>query len=121
MNRIPSLLTWAMLAAGATLSPVVAADDAAKTKPVRIALVGDSTVASYPKPPADRPDLAGWGQVFGECFTDQVSIINHAASGRSSKSFLAEGRWEPVLDAKLYSTEDSPSGSGPGGPRVRRC
>ena len=53
---------------------------------VRLLLIGDSTVASYPNPPADKPDLTGWGQVFGEFFTDKVEVINHAKSGRSSKS-----------------------------------
>ena len=67
---------------------------------VRIALIGDSTMASYPEPPADRPDLTGWGQVFGEFFDSRVEILNQAVSGRSSKSFLKENRWKPVLDAK---------------------
>jgi lysophospholipase L1-like esterase len=64
---------------------------------VKIAMVGDSTMASYPKPPDDRPDLTGWGQVFGERFTDRVEVVNHAASGRSTRSFMAEGRWRRVL------------------------
>jgi lysophospholipase L1-like esterase len=64
---------------------------------VRIALIGDSTVSNYPNPPVDKPTLSGWGQVFGEFFKDTVTIQNHAASGRSSKSFRAEKRWEPVL------------------------
>jgi len=64
---------------------------------VRIALIGDSTVASYPNPPADRPDLTGWGQVFGEFFDEHVTVINHARSGRSSKSFMREGHWEKTL------------------------
>ncbi len=66
----------------------------------RVALIGDSTVASYPNPPADRPDLTGWGQVLGEYFTDQVEVINHARSGRSSKSFIREGHWKKTLALK---------------------
>lgn len=69
-------------------------------EPVRIALIGDSTVASYDKPPADRPTLTGWGQVFGEFFDDSVEISNFALSGRSSKSFLREGHWPKPLAAK---------------------
>lgn len=82
--------------------PLLAAPGFARAdeKKVRIAMVGDSTMASYPNPPKDRPDLHGWGQVFGEFFTDRVEILNHAASGRSTKSFVAEKRWEKVLDAK---------------------
>lgn len=67
---------------------------------VSIAIIGDSTAASYPKPPADRPDLTGWGQVLGEFFTDQVEVINHARSGRSAKSFLREGHWKKTLALK---------------------
>ncbi len=69
-------------------------------KPIKIALIGDSTVASYAKPPADRPDLTGWGQVFGEHFTDRATVVNSALSGRSTKSFRRENHWQPVLDAK---------------------
>ncbi len=64
---------------------------------LRVAIVGDSTVASYSNPPADRPDLTGWGQVFGEFFDDEIEVLNHARSGRSSKSFLREGLWEKTL------------------------
>lgn len=69
-------------------------------KKVSVAIIGDSTAASYPKPPADRPDLTGWGQVFGEFFTEQVEVINHARSGRSSKSFIREGHWNKTLALK---------------------
>lgn len=88
---------WAIL-----ITAMACGDELPRVQPpkVRIALIGDSTVASYEKPPADRPDLTGWGQVFGEYFSDRVEMRNFALSGRSSKSFLAEGRWQPVLDAK---------------------
>lgn len=64
---------------------------------IRILMIGDSTVATYTKPPQDRPDLTGWGQVFGEFFNDDVTILNRAASGRSSKSFIKEGRWKKAV------------------------
>jgi lysophospholipase L1-like esterase len=57
-------------------------------------------MASYPNPPKDRPDLHGWGQVFGEHFTARVEILNRAASGRSTKSFVAEKRWAKVLEER---------------------
>ncbi len=79
---------------------VLSAQGADANDRVRIALIGDSTVASYANPPKDRPDLTGWGQVFGEFFTDRVEVQNFALSGRSSKSFLREKRWQPVLDTK---------------------
>ena len=30
--------------------------------------------------------------MFGECFDNRVKVLNHARSGRSTKSFIAEGR-----------------------------
>src|SRR5689334_5798246 len=75
-------------------------DDAKAPRLLRIALIGDSTVASYPKPPEDRPTLTGWGQVLGESFDDKVEVLDHARSGRSSKSFLSEGLWMKVLEEK---------------------
>lgn len=59
----------------------------------RILLAGDSTVASYKAP---EPSV-GWGQVLNEFCTDQVEVINLAASGRSTKSFVEEQRWEGLL------------------------
>lgn len=67
---------------------------------IRIAIVGDSTAASYPNPPSDRPDLTGWGQVFAEKFNEQVEVLNHAKSGRSSRSFMREGHWDKTLADK---------------------
>ncbi len=68
--------------------------------PLRIALVGDSTVSTYSNPPADTPGLTGWGQVFDEFFNDKVTVLNFAVSGHSSKSFIREGLWRKTLDAK---------------------
>ncbi|MFH1303710.1 MAG: rhamnogalacturonan acetylesterase [Planctomycetota bacterium] len=80
--------------------PFSSAATFANEPPIRILLIGDSTVATYNKPPKDRPDLTGWGQVFGEFFNDNVTILNHAASGRSSKSFIKEGRWKKAVAEK---------------------
>ena len=59
---------------------------------MKIYICGDSTAASYPDSMAP---LTGWGQVLGQ-FLDGVEIRNHAMAGRSSKSFLAEGRLQKV-------------------------
>jgi lysophospholipase L1-like esterase len=69
-------------------------------KRLRIVLVGDSTVASFAKPPADRPTLTGWGQVLGDFFNEKVEIVNLARSGASSKSYLRLGLWQQAIDAK---------------------
>ena len=89
-----------MQAQAAAVSQESAVNTGFDLRPIKIAMIGDSTMASYPKPPEDRPSLTGWGQVFELSFNDQVKVSNHAQSGRSSKSFLREGRWEPVLREK---------------------
>jgi lysophospholipase L1-like esterase len=62
---------------------------------VRLFLIGDSTMADKPLiGTAER----GWGQVFPLFFGRGVVVENHARNGRSTKSFIAEGRWQMVLD-----------------------
>ncbi|ARK29532.1 rhamnogalacturonan acetylesterase [Halalkalibacter krulwichiae] len=60
---------------------------------VRIFIAGDSTASNYDQSKFPR---AGWGQVIGSLLTKEVSIHNHASSGRSSKSFVEEGRLEKI-------------------------
>jgi lysophospholipase L1-like esterase len=66
------------------------------TNPPTIFMIGDSTMADKPLEPA-QPER-GWGQMLPLYFQDNVRIVNLAKNGRSSKSFLDEGRWQPVLD-----------------------
>ena len=96
LNRAAAILV-VLICGVAIRGALSAAEPAGAPRPVRILLIGDSTVASYPKPPADRPDLTGWGQVFGEFFTDNVAILNHARSGASSKSFFQLGLWSKAI------------------------
>ncbi len=68
----------------------------AQTKPtshpveLKIALAGDSTVT----------DNAGWGGAFAKFFDERVQITNISKGGRSSSSFIQEGRWQQILDLK---------------------
>lgn len=66
------------------------------TESTTVHLVGDSTAAE--KEPDERPET-GWGTPFAERFDDAVAVENHARNGRSTRTFLEEGRWEPVLRA----------------------
>ncbi|RKN84065.1 rhamnogalacturonan acetylesterase [Paenibacillus ginsengarvi] len=59
-------------------------------------LAGDSTVSSYG---ASAAPMAGWGQMIGELFQDGVQVRNEARGGRSSKSFIGEGRLAPIAEA----------------------
>lgn len=59
---------------------------AADLKPVRVILVGDSTMATR----------SGYGDALCSRFIAPVSCINLARGGRSSGSFRAEGLWAHV-------------------------
>ena len=59
---------------------------------MKIYVCGDSTAASYT--PEEAP-ITGWGQVL-EAFTGGVPVVNRAMGGRSTKSFLAEGRLQKI-------------------------
>jgi lysophospholipase L1-like esterase len=64
-------------------------------EPVRVFMIGDSTMADKPLiGTAER----GWGQVFPLLFESNVVIENHARNGRSTKSFITEGRWQTVCE-----------------------
>ena len=61
---------------------------------ITVFMIGDSTMAD--KPLNDNPER-GWGQLFPQYFTDAVQIKNYAVNGRSTKSFIKEGRWDSVM------------------------
>jgi DNA sulfur modification protein DndE len=61
---------------------------------VTIFMIGDSTMAD--KPLNDNPER-GWGQLFPQYFTGDARIRNYAVNGRSTKSFIREGRWDSVM------------------------
>jgi lysophospholipase L1-like esterase len=67
-----------------------------QNRPVHIFMIGDSTMAD--KDPKAEPER-GWGQMLQSFFNDAVKVSNHAVNGRSSKSFMDEGRWQVVLDS----------------------
>lgn len=57
-------------------------------------LVGDSTLAD--KPRSTFPER-GWGQMLRDFAVPPLRVDNHAMNGRSTKSFIDEGRWDEVL------------------------
>ncbi len=57
-------------------------------QPVRIILVGDSTMAVH----------SGYGPGFCALVSDAVTCLNMAKGGRSTSSYRAEGSWKAVLD-----------------------
>lgn len=82
--RLPlALLAAASLALCAPMAPPV------------IHMVGDSTMADRPDP--EKNPYRGWGQLLHRFLDDSVVVRNHAVNGRSSKSFIDEGKWAAVL------------------------
>lgn len=83
--------TLLLLAAALILFSAFRADKSVIT----IFMIGDSTMANK-KIDGGNPER-GWGMVLPGFFSEDIKIDNHAANGRSSKSFISEGRWEKVI------------------------
>ena len=60
-----------------------------------IFVIGDSTAAN--KDISGGKQERGWAMALQAYFDDHIIIDNHAVNGRSSKSFIDEGRWDKVL------------------------
>ena len=67
-------------------------------KTTTIFIIGDSTAAK--KDLSKGTPERGWGMAL-QCFFDStfIRVDNRAVNGRSSKSFIDEGRWDQVLAA----------------------
>lgn len=84
-----------------------------KHEPVKVYLIGDSTVADYALEGnymEKRYPLMGWGQVFQQFLSkdslknlnrlisgDSALVVDKAKGGRSTRSFFEEGRWKEIL------------------------
>ncbi|MET0393318.1 MAG: rhamnogalacturonan acetylesterase [Chitinophagaceae bacterium] len=78
----------------AALLLVLAGARPAKKK-ITVWLIGDSTmsvkdVKAYPE--------NGWGMPFVYFFDSSVTVDNRARNGRSTRSFMEEGLWTPVVN-----------------------
>jgi pectinesterase len=74
----------------ASLNSLIAAGPVSNT-PIKIILIGDSTTT----------DRSGWGLGFKQFVdTNRAECINLAMGGRSSMSFMKEGRWTNALALK---------------------
>ncbi|WP_461106059.1 rhamnogalacturonan acetylesterase [Spirosoma koreense] len=61
---------------------------------ITVYLIGDSTMAikqvkAYPE--------TGWGMPFVYFFDETVTVDNRAQNGRSTRTFIEENRWQPVV------------------------
>jgi lysophospholipase L1-like esterase len=63
----------------------------------RLFVAGDSTAQTYD--PANTV-MHGWAQDLQPLFNaDSLVVVNHAIGGRSSGTFIAEERWQKIVDA----------------------
>ncbi|HEX2202613.1 MAG TPA: pectate lyase [Longimicrobium sp.] len=85
-----------VLSAVRALPLLLLAAFALQERPVALHLAGDSTLA--PKRASRRPET-GWGERLQEHFDpDRVRVVNHGRNGRSTRTFLDEGRWRGLVD-----------------------
>ncbi len=82
-------MLWSGMDKIVPLCDMLSSDDTVSS--VRIA--GDSTVETYAENSETR---SGWGQVIGDFLAD-TAVKNYAISGRSTRSFINEGRLDTVL------------------------
>ncbi len=62
---------------------------------VTVYMIGDSTMSikdkkAYPE--------TGWGMPFANYFDTTITVDNRAKNGRSTRTFITEGLWQPVAD-----------------------
>ena len=65
-------------------------------KKLKVYLIGDSTMCEYEP---TRAPITGWGMPFKYFFDSSVTIDNRAKGGRSTRTFISENRWQPIVDA----------------------
>lgn len=63
-------------------------------KLTRIFIAGDSTAQGYD---TIRTLQRGWGQYLDGYFDASVEVVNLAKAGRSSGSYIQEGRWDTLI------------------------
>lgn len=67
-----------------------------KSKPV-FYIIGDSTVKNGDG--TGKSQQWGWGSFIANYFdTTKMGVQNHAIGGRSSRTFITEGRWNRILE-----------------------
>ena len=59
----------------------------------QVFIIGDSTVTD------NTPPFRGWGWALPRFLREEIRVFNHAESGCSTRSFLAENRFAPVEEA----------------------
>lgn len=94
MSNNPDLKPLQQMMVGVALPTVNVKRE--KGKPV-VFITGDSTVKNKDK---DKDDMWGWGSQAGIIFDEsKVTWVNEAMAGRSTRSYIREGRWEKIYNS----------------------
>lgn len=103
LRTATAMLLSAIAVAGSGAGNALAKDgenDSAKspsaTAALQVFMAGDSTMSI--KEIKDYPET-GWGMPFQYFFDDSVRVHNHARNGRSTRTFIEEGRWQTIADS----------------------
>ncbi|WP_160720762.1 rhamnogalacturonan acetylesterase [Bacillus sp. USDA818B3_A] len=62
---------------------------------IRVFLAADSTVQTYE---ISEKEQGGWGEFLQDYLTEDIHVVNHAIGGRSSKTFVEEGRLNKIVE-----------------------
>jgi lysophospholipase L1-like esterase len=87
-NVVPAMKPYVLKQAAVLPPEGVKAMKIINGAPVKIVLVGDSTVATE----------GGWGPGFCAVMTPNVTCVDDALNGRTTKSFIDQGAWQGALD-----------------------
>ncbi|MEU3399811.1 rhamnogalacturonan acetylesterase [Streptomyces filamentosus] len=97
LGRREAVAAGAGLALALAARPAAARAEAPASRlPRTVFVAGDSTAAQKY---ADAAPETGWGMALPFFLHRGVAVANHAVNGRSTKSFLDEGRLEPIAAA----------------------
>jgi len=89
-------LTTVVSCLGGVLALAILSAFAPAGDSVTVFLAGDSTMSE--KVPEKRPET-GWGEMLQQHFDEaRVRVENHARGGRSTRTFLEEGRWQAIVE-----------------------
>ena len=66
------------------------------SKRVTVFTIGDSTMADKK---AEVAPETGWCQALPSFLAENIQVKNRAVNGRSTKSYITEGRWKAVCDS----------------------
>jgi sialate O-acetylesterase len=84
-------MKWLLLSIFSVCGIFSVAAEQARAKPT-LFIIGDSTVRN------STPGQVGWGDPMKALFdAEKIHVENHAIGGRSSRTFISEGRWQLIL------------------------